>query len=65
MCMKIQQSDEKSKYWRCKIRLLCCTTVYACKEKTNLVNEGSEAVVEGLDLLFLLGADNLDVGVNF
>ncbi len=64
MCMKIQQSDEKSKYWRSKIRL-CCTTVHACKEKTNLVNEGSEAVVEGLDLLFLLVADNLDVGIDF
>lgn len=48
----------------CKIRLLCCVAVYVCKEKTNLVNEGSEAVVEVLDLLFLLGADSLDVGVD-
>lgn len=31
---------------------------------THLVNEGSETVVEGLDLLFLLGADNLNVRVD-
>ena len=31
---------------------------------TNLVNEGGEAVVEGLDLLLLLGADTVDVGVD-
>lgn len=30
----------------------------------NLVDEGGEAVVEGLDLLLLLGADSLDGGVN-
>jgi len=30
----------------------------------HLVDEGSEAVVEGLDLLLLVGADHLDVGVN-
>lgn len=29
-----------------------------------LVDERSEAVVEGLDLVFLLEADSLDVGVN-
>ena len=29
-----------------------------------LVNEGGEAVVEGLDLLLLMGADGLDVGVD-
>lgn len=29
-----------------------------------LVDERSKAVVEGLDLLFLLGADNLDAGVD-
>lgn len=57
----------KTKHSKCqmyKIRLLCCAAVHVCKEKTNLVNEGSKAVVEGLDLLFLLGADNLDVGVD-
>lgn len=32
---------------------------------TNLVNERGEAVVEGLDLILLLGADGLDGGVNF
>lgn len=31
---------------------------------SHLVNEGGKAVVEALDLLFLLGAHNLDVGVN-
>ncbi|TNN53917.1 hypothetical protein EYF80_035894 [Liparis tanakae] len=30
----------------------------------HLVDEGGEAVVEGLDLLLLLGADHLDVGVD-
>ena len=33
-------------------------------EGTHLVNEGGEAIVEGLDLLFLLGADHLDAGVD-
>ncbi len=32
---------------------------------THFVNEGGEAVVEGLDLLFLLSADSLNIGVNF
>lgn len=31
---------------------------------TDLVNKGCKAVVEGLDLLLLLGADSLDGGVN-
>lgn len=31
---------------------------------TDLVNEGSKAVVQGLDLLLLLGADHLDGGIN-
>lgn len=34
------------------------------KKKTNLVNKGSKAVVEVLDLIFLLGTDKLDVGVD-
>lgn len=32
---------------------------------THFVNEWGEAVVEGLDLLFLLSADSLNCGVNF
>ena len=32
--------------------------------QTDLVDEGGEAVVEALDLLLLVGADRLDVGVN-
>lgn len=32
---------------------------------THLVNEGGELVVETLDLLLLLGAYPLDLGVNF
>lgn len=40
----------------------CC--VVQLKDKTHLVDEGSKAVVEVLDLLFLLGADSLDVGVD-
>ncbi len=31
---------------------------------TDLINEGSKAVVQGLDLLLLLGADHLDGGVD-
>lgn len=31
---------------------------------TDLIDEGSKAVVEGLDLLLLVGADHLDVGVD-
>ena len=34
------------------------------KWATHLVNEAGKAVVEGLDLLFLLGTDSLDVGVD-
>lgn len=32
---------------------------------TNLVDEGGKSVVEGLNLLLLLGADGLDGWVNF
>lgn len=35
-----------------------------CVTDTNLVDEGGEAVVQGLDLLLLLGADGLDAGVD-
>lgn len=31
---------------------------------SHLVNEGGKTVVETLDLILLLGSDNLDVGVN-
>lgn len=43
-----------------------CKTHYEneMKVESHLVDERSEAVVEGLDLFFLLGADGLDVGVN-
>lgn len=32
--------------------------------RTDLINEGGEAVVEAFDLFFLIGADDLDVGVD-
>ncbi len=32
---------------------------------THFVNEWGEAVVQGLDLIFLLSADSLNHGVNF
>lgn len=35
-----------------------------CVTETNLIDEGGEAVVQGLDLLLLLGADGLDAGVD-
>ena len=35
------------------------------KHSPNLVDEGGEAVVEGLDLVLLLCADSLDGGVDF